>query len=195
MNEYTEQNNEGYRNLARWLQYILHDTEEATLIVPEKNEFHPFDIPFEMHYHPTFYKQLPDFIMALLNHEPNATSIYAPLLYHLAGCDICRAGYVELYAAMKEAMQPGSTYTYVEPTVRPLSVINGRMLVQLSRLLIGQAEALLYQGRHEHRDNDAGVRSLLVIWHLGVENLAWIWARAPRICRSLSSGTLVVARG
>lgn len=164
MDEYTEltsQQNANYRNLAHWLQRVLTDPEESQQTIPEKDEFHPFEIPFEMHYHPGFYKQIPDFIMALLENDPHATSEYAPLLYHLVGCETCRAGYVELYEAMRAAMQPGITFTYVEPIVRPLSAINSRMLVQLSRLLISQAEALYYQGRHEQRDNDAEVRSLL----------------------------------
>ncbi|HLJ35751.1 MAG TPA: hypothetical protein VKU38_18995 [Ktedonobacteraceae bacterium] len=149
------------RNLAQWLQQILLYPIEDINIPAEKEVLNSFEIPFVMQYHPNFYQKLPDFIMALLNNDANVLTDYAPLLFHLAGCAVCREGYVELYDAMREAMQVHEEHPIVSEMVRPLSAMPPRLLAHFSRVLISQAEALLQQARHEHTDNDAQARSLL----------------------------------
>jgi hypothetical protein len=85
--------------LSQWLQQVLAATSASdaasSLAENEQNE-----------YHPHFYQQLPDFVLALLNKQPQATLHYAPLLYHLVGCPTCHAAYLDLYAAMRAAIQP-----------------------------------------------------------------------------------------
>ncbi|HVB24027.1 MAG TPA: hypothetical protein VNG51_18970 [Ktedonobacteraceae bacterium] len=143
------------RNLAQWLQQILFYPIEDTSTSGEKEVLNSFELPIVMQYHPTFYQKLPDFIMALLQNDPNALTDYAPLLYHLAGCAVCREAYVELYAAMKEAVQVHEELPIVSEMVRPLSAMPPRLLAHFSRALISQAETLLRQAHREHTDNDA----------------------------------------
>lgn len=99
--------------------------------------------------------------MALLNNDPDVLQNYAPLLFHLAGCSICRQSYVEFYAAMKEALQVQDEQPVVSEVVRPLSAMPPRLLAHFSRVLISQAEALLRQAHHDQTDNDSQARSLL----------------------------------
>ena len=54
--------------------------------------------------HRQFYQQLPDFVTALLLQDEGATLRYAPLLYHLVGCDNCHQAYLEIYDAMRAAL-------------------------------------------------------------------------------------------
>ena len=157
----TSPSEETLHNLAQWLQQVLSYPIDDTTIPAEKEVLNSSEIPFVMQYHPTFYQKLPDFIMALLHNDPNALSDYAPLLFHLAGCTVCREAYSELYAAMKEAVQVHEEHPIGSDMVRPLSAMPPRLLTHFSRVLIQQAEALLYQARHEHTDNDAQARSLL----------------------------------
>ena len=165
--EHTSHSDDSLQNLARWLQQILLDPVQDENIPMEKVVLNQFEIPFVMQYHPTFYQKLPDFIMALLHNDPQALTDYAPLLYHLVGCAVCREAYVELYGAMKEAVQVHEEHPVGNEAIRPLSAMSPHLLVQFSRLLISQAEALLHQGRHahgdrrEHTNNDAAARSLL----------------------------------
>src|SRR5215472_9029096 len=146
------------RQLAQWLQHLLTATPLSdaapSLSEDEQNQ-----------YHPHFYQQLPNFVFALLNNQPQAALHYAPLLYHLVGCPTCHAAYLDIYSAMRAALQTdqvnlnriqrvGSTELRPEPTPP-------RMLVYLSQSLIRQAEAVLHQERREHTDNTALARSLL----------------------------------
>ena len=154
--------------LSQWLQQLLAETSASevasSLSENEQNE-----------YHPHFYQQLPDFVLALLNKQPQATLHYAPLLYHLVGCPTCHAAYLDLYAAMRAAIQPdqfpGQSQeptphhsTAFAPTIQRTGTLEPtppRMVVHLSRSLIRQAEAVLRQARREHTDNSALARSLL----------------------------------
>ena len=142
--------------LARWLRYMLStspsSTEDAT------SQSGPL---LNTDYHPRFYQQLPDFIMALLQDDPLATVHYAPLLYHLAGCTTCHSAYLELYEAMRYAVKNGDAQPVVNQGTRPLATIPVGTLVSLCQLLINQAEAVLRQGRHDDTDSDALARSLL----------------------------------
>lgn len=157
----TSPSEESLRNLAQWLQQVLLYSIDDTLTSAEKEILNSNEVPFVMQYHPTFYQKLPDFIMALLNNDPNTLTNYAPLLFHLAGCVACREGYVELYDAMREAMQVHEEHPIASEMIRPLSAMPPRVLAHFSTVLIRQAEALLRQARHEHTDNDAQARSLL----------------------------------
>lgn len=160
-NTHASHSEDSLRNLAQWLQQILFYPVEDTNTSGEKEVLNAFALPILMQYHPTFYQKLPDFIMALLQNDPHALTDYAPLLYHLAGCAVCREAYVELYAAMKEAMQVHEELPIVSEMVRPLPAMPSRLLAHFSRVLISQAETLLSQAHREHTDNEAQARSLL----------------------------------
>src|ERR1051326_1667000 len=125
--------------LARWLQHMLSTPPSST------------------DYHPRFYQQLPDFIMALLQNDPLATVHYAPLLYHLAGCTACHTAYLELYDAMRYALKNGDTQPVVNQGTRPLATIPVGTLVSLCQLLINQAEAVLHQARQDDRSEERRV--------------------------------------
>src|SRR2546421_1166495 len=142
--------------LARWLRYMLSTSPSSTEDAASQSG--PL---LNTDYHPRFYQQLPDFIMALLQDDPLATVHYAPLLYHLAGCTTCHSAYLELYDAMRYAVKNGNAQPVVNQGTRPLATIPVGTLVNLCQLLINQAEAVLRQARHEHTDNDALARSLL----------------------------------
>lgn len=139
--------------LARWLQHVL-----AT---PLSSTGDNGQVSLNNDYHSHFYQQLPDFIMALLQNDPLATVRYAPLLYHLAGCTVCHTAYLELFDAMRYAVKVGDAHPVVDQGTRPLASIPTGTLVNLSQVLISQAESVLFQARHEHTDNDALARSYL----------------------------------
>jgi hypothetical protein len=114
-------------------------------------------------YHPRFYQQLPDFVMALLSNDPRATLNYAPLLYHLAGCRACHQGYLELYDAMHAAIHPRRPRLVLGQGTRTLAATPQRMLGHLCQALISQAEALQRAARRSHSDEDATARALLQV--------------------------------
>src|SRR5579875_2936970 len=144
-----------YRRLARWLQDVMAPPQEreAQAGALQGEEAPHFAIP-PGEYHPHFYQQLPDFIMALLKYDWQAVSRYAPLLYHLVGCPTCHAGYLDLYDALREAVSVDDDQPHVSLPAQ-VNVPAARHLVQLCQLLITQAEAVLKQARHEHRDDAA----------------------------------------
>ncbi|MDQ6660357.1 MAG: hypothetical protein M3Z24_05260 [Chloroflexota bacterium] len=161
--------NKNYLPLARWLQHILAEPQEqaeqgASLSKREhilSSLSGLSEVPFETNYHPEFYQQLPDFIQALLDHDPSATSHYGSLLYHLVGCRACSTAYRELYSAMNAALHTDEELSTVSPGTRPLSALPASSLVHLCQLFISQAEAVLRQARHDSTDRDAEARSLL----------------------------------
>jgi hypothetical protein len=142
--------------LARWLRHVLTTAPSSTEDASSQS-----GLLLNTDYHPRFYQQLPDFIMALLQNDPLATVYYAPLLYHLAGCTVCHSAYLELYDAMRYAVKNGDAQPVVNQGTRSLATIPVGTLVNLCQLLINQAEAVLRQARHEHTDEDALARSLL----------------------------------
>jgi len=142
--------------LARWLRHVLTTAPSSTEDASSQS-----GLLLNTDYHPRFYQQLPDFIMALLQNDSLATVYYAPLLYHLAGCTVCHSAYLELYDAMRYAVKNGNAQPVVNQGTRPLATIPVGTLVNLCQLLINQAEAVLRQARHEHTDEDALARSLL----------------------------------
>lgn len=165
MNEQTPFGNT-YLPLAHWLQHILTELEEqkeqGTLVSKRAHNLTgPAEIPFETTYHPEFYQQLPDFIQALLDSDPSATSRYGSLLYHLVACPACSTAYRELYAAMNVALHTDEELPIVSSATRPLAGIPTSMLVHLCQLFISQAEAILRQARHDDIDRAAEARSLL----------------------------------
>ncbi|GLV58596.1 hypothetical protein KDH_54270 [Dictyobacter sp. S3.2.2.5] len=152
-----------YHKLGQWLQQVLQapattDGEAGVLVEENGNQL---KLQLSGNYHISFYQQLPDFIMALLNNDSQATVHYAPLLFHLASCQECHHAYLDLYDAMRAAVQPLGTRALLGQGTRTLSATPHRMLSHLSQSLISQAEAVLLQARHEHSDNDEAARSLL----------------------------------
>ena len=88
-----------YLPLAKWLQEVL-------AITPQQSKAELASITenggqFGDDYHIEYYRQLPDFVMALLNNDTQATLRFAPLLFHLIGCPICHPAYLEIYDAMR----------------------------------------------------------------------------------------------
>src|SRR5260221_1844854 len=106
------------------------------------------ELLLDNNYHIKFFQQLPDFIMALLNNDPHVTLHYAPLLYHLAGCEECHRSYLDLYDSMRAAVQPREPRPLLGQGTRTLGATPPRMLGHLSRALISQAEVVLRQARH-----------------------------------------------
>jgi hypothetical protein len=148
-----------YAQLASWIQQVMRqDAIQATNTGEDEKEL---ELLLNRDYHLHFYQQLPDFIMALLTDEELATLKYAPLLYHLAGCSVCHASYLELYDAMQAAIYPPGPRPQLGQGTRTLSATPQRMLEHLCQSLISQAEALFRQGRREHVDNDVAARTLL----------------------------------
>jgi hypothetical protein len=104
--------------LARWLHDLLAKSSQdiANLSITTGGDESEFELVSSNDYHPRFYQQLPDFIMALLRNDPKATIHYAPLLYHLAGCNMCHSAYLELYDALRYAVKVGDG--------KPLSILD-----------------------------------------------------------------------
>ncbi len=144
--------------LARWLQHVLAQPPQDTahISTSEENE-----VVANNDYHPQFYRQLPDFIMALLQNDAKAMVHYAPLLYHLAGCAVCRGAYLELYDALRYAMKSGEKTPGITSINYGSRSLPDGASVKLCQLLISQAEAVLQQARFDHTDGDAQARSLL----------------------------------
>ena len=112
-------------------------------------------------YHKYFYQQLPDFVLALLNNDPQAATQYAPLLYHLAGCSICHQSYLEIYDAMRAALYPREPRPILGQGTRTLEATPQRMLSHLCQAWITQAEAILREARHDKTNDDSAARVLL----------------------------------
>lgn len=154
-------NRDQYKQLARWLQELLAITPwqaKTDTISLQENARQPGE-----NYHPHFYQQLPDFVMALLENNALATLHYAPLIYHLIGCSTCHTAYLEIYDAMRATTRPeiSSLQMDLDQDAYSMATTPARMVEYLCELLISQAEAVLRQARHEHTDNDAWARSLL----------------------------------
>ena len=150
-----------YAQLARWLQELLAappGQSKTEAVSVNDHEGRPGAI-----YHPQYYIQLPDFVMALLKNDSQATLRYAPLIYHLIGCSTCHTAYLEIYDAMRAATQPDipSIEVDVDEERYSMATTPARMVEYLSELLIDQAESVLLQARRDHTNNDAWARSLL----------------------------------
>ena len=158
--ENVSQGDSKYENLARWLQHVFTSPEQESGKTLAEDDASMFELVSLGDYHPHFYQQLPDFILALLHNDARATVQYAPLLYHLAMCNSCREAYCELYDALGYALT-FPEIANVNQGTRSLTSIPAGALVHLCQLLITQAEAVLRLARHEHTDGQVEARSLL----------------------------------
>ena len=151
---------EQYAPLARWLYHVLASTPQ---VPPDEHIPIGEDVSLpESDYHSTFYPQIPDFAMALLKQDPQATTRFAPLLFHLLSCPACHQAYLETYDALRAALDVDTkaTATYVPSSANP-STASPKMLVFLCQLLIGQARTMLRQAHRDHSDKAEWARSLL----------------------------------
>jgi hypothetical protein len=152
-----------YLPLARWLREILAiptqpaPAEHISLL---ETAGHP-----TADYHLPYYSQLPDFIMALLRDDAQATLRFAPLFFHLIGCAACHAAYLELYTAMGDALNVSEESPVMEAGTTPtLALTPPRMIVYMCQLLIKQADAVLLEARNRYAgdgDYENWARSLL----------------------------------
>jgi hypothetical protein len=134
--------------------------------------------PLREDYHPTFFQQLPNFALALIQHEPAVTTHYAPLLCHLLTCPLCHRAYLETYDALRVALadEPRQTSPLHPSSTAKLATTKSTQVVWLCQLLINQARSILREAQRAHSDEDAWARSLL--------------QQAVQISRSLLQGTL-----
>ncbi len=148
-----------YLPLARWLQTIL--AMPSVQLRPDTTS--PLDdvANAASAYHLPYFQQLPDFALALLKNDDQATLYYAPLVYHVIGCPVCHNAYLEIYDAMSAALAIDSKQKATGNEHHTLALTPPRMLVYLCQLLITQAQAALRAARHEHGNNDAWARALL----------------------------------
>lgn len=158
-----------YEKLARWLQHVLTASEPTGTEGSENREeadANRASLSASVRdYHLHFYQELPDFVVALLHKDVQATTHYAPLLYHLVGCTACRTAYIELYDALGYALNVQEVAN-VDQRVRPLALMPSAALVQFCQTMISQAEAMLRLARSNHNEDingEAAARSLLQI--------------------------------
>lgn len=147
--------------LARWLQQVLQSPAQEEPSSSIEDDDAKLELVLENNYHLTFYQQLPDFVMALLTNDPLASIHHASLLFHMVGCHTCHDAYLDLYSAMRAAINPREMRPLLGQGTRTLSAIPHRMLGHLCSSLISQAEALWYQSHRDHEDRDPAARSLL----------------------------------
>jgi hypothetical protein len=148
--------------LAQWLlQVLAPEMSEQDAADEHTEEGSQLPLVLTNNYHPHFYQQMPDFIMALLNNDAQATVRYAPLLYHLVNCPSCHASYLDLYDSLRAAIYPRGPRPLLGQGTRTLAATPHRMLSHLCQTLISQANAVLLQARHDHQDQDDTARSLL----------------------------------
>jgi len=151
-----------YAELALWLQQVLEPALQGEAIVSEvpQND-NQLAVMLGADYHLHHYQQLPDFAMAMLTKDVQAAVRYGSLLYHLASCRECHSAYLDLYDALRAAVDPQGFRPPLGQGTRTLSATPHRMLGHFCQMLISQAEAVLQQARHNHTDQDAAARSLL----------------------------------
>lgn len=151
-----------HKLLAQWLYGLLHSkprTAGSTSIpIGEDASFPGED------YHAAFYPRIPDFALALLRQKPEATTHYAPLVFHLLACPTCHRAYLETYDALRVALadetRPTTTALRLSDTSN-MATVSPKLLVFLCQLLIGQARSILRQAHREHADEDTWARTLL----------------------------------
>jgi hypothetical protein len=91
--------------LAQWLLRLMREPRTASSPAPTSSgEGGVLASQRSSEGHRQFFQQLPDFVTALLLQDEGATLRYAPLLYHLVGCDNCHQAYLEIYDAMRAAL-------------------------------------------------------------------------------------------
>ena len=159
----TSQSDGNTVQLAQWLLQVLAPVspEQGSNDNGLSDEEQHLSLLWTNDYHLPFYRQLPDFIMALLNDDPQATVYYAPLLYHLVCCSACYTSYLDLYDSLRAAIYPRGARPLLGQGTRTLAATPHRMLSHLCQTLISQAKAVLRQARHDHNDQAETARSLL----------------------------------
>lgn len=166
-----------YAPLARWLHQLLATGPSVPYIdqIPVGEDASPS----EGDYHSFFYPQIPNFAMALIKQDPESTTRYAPLLFHLVGCPTCHRAYLEIYDALQftqsDVLRPMATSLRI-PSSANLATTSPKLLVFLCQLLLGQAKAVLRQAHRERSDQDVWARSLI--------------QQAMQISRYIMQGTL-----
>lgn len=156
-----------YVRLAHWLQQIMEtpsqDDEGGAQVPREDKDVNDTQLELLLggDYHLRYYQQLPDFIMALLNGDERAPLHYASLLYHLVGCQECHSAYLDLYDALRVAVQPERVRVSLGQGTRTLYATPQRMLSHLCQTLISQAEAVLRQARRDDVEDVSAARELL----------------------------------
>jgi len=145
--------------LAHWLQQVLATTPQdpkAELTTTENVDlFGDVD-------HLKFYRQLPDFVQALLNNATQEDIIrFAPLVFHLIGCPACHTAYLEIYDAMRATIGIDEGQLSTSQLPQSIATISKPILVYMCQLLINHAAGVLREARHDHSDHDAWARSLL----------------------------------
>ena len=149
-----------YLPLAQWLQQILATTPQH----PKAELTTTTDIggKFEDTYHLEFYRQVPDFVQALLNNATQKDVIrFGTLVFHLIECSTCHAAYLEIYSAMRATIGIDEAHTSTSTLPLSIATTSTRVLVYMCQLLIHQAAEVLREARHDHSNNDAWARSLL----------------------------------
>jgi hypothetical protein len=163
----TEFQNEGLgapsasqQGLARWLQDLLQAPASRAEEKQNVTSSSGVEMLIQGDYHLRFYQELPDFCMALLTDDPQATLHHASLLYHLVGCRECHQSYLDIYDSLRAAINPQVPRSALGQGTRTLSATPHRMLAHLCQTLISQAESLLIQA-HRERTSTEPARALL----------------------------------
>src|SRR5438552_17674385 len=117
--------------LSSWLQDVMKQPPLQKPGVPSGDDDAALELLLDNNYHIHFYQQLPDFVMALLENNTRALPQYAHLLYHLAGCNECHNSYLELYDALREAINPQGPRPQLGQGTKTLAATPPRMLRHL----------------------------------------------------------------
>ncbi len=141
--------------LAQWLQQILAIKPERVTVADSGDQFRDA-------YHSEFYRQLPDFVQALLN-DPTQEDIirFGPLVFHLIGCSTCHTAYLEIYDSMRATIEIDEVHTSTSQLPQSFATTSTRVLVNTCQFLINEAAEVLREAHRKHSDHDAWARSLL----------------------------------
>ncbi len=98
--------NSGSEPLAQWILRLMREPHTSSSPAPKPpGDGGMLAIQLNAEGHHQFFQQLPDFVTALLLQQDERAALrYAPLLYHLVGCDRCHQAYLEIYDAMRAAL-------------------------------------------------------------------------------------------
>lgn len=144
-----------YMPLAQWLQQLLAMKPELATATDSSDQFGEA-------YHFHFYRQLPDFVEALLNNPAQEDILrFGPLVFHIIGCTMCHAAYVEMFDSMHATIDIDEAYVPTSQLPQSYATTSTRVLVNTCQLLINQAAEVLREARRKHSDHDEWARSLL----------------------------------
>lgn len=148
--------------LARWLYQLLAGGQPAPL--SEQTPVGEDVSLLNADYHAAFYPKIPDFALALLQHDSEFLTRDASLLFHLIGCPTCHHAYLETYDALRVALAGEVRSTATSSRLSSsahLATTSPKLLVLLCQLLVGQARSILRQAHREQTDEDEWARALL----------------------------------